>query len=81
MSQNSTSAGDGAVVAFLKRRWLAVVIVVVVVALILANNDSAEFDLIFVTVHTREWVVILVSFVLGGVAGWIGKSRRVSRKV
>ncbi|WP_426593256.1 LapA family protein [Cellulomonas sp. McL0617] len=80
MSQNSTPAGDGAVVAFLKRRWLALVILVVVIVLIVANRDPVSFNLVFTSFETPEWVVILVTFVLGGIAGWIAKTRRANRK-
>ena len=80
MSQNSSPTKESAVVAFLKRRWLALVILVVVVILILANRDPVTFNLVFTEFETPEWVVILVTFLLGAVAGWIGKSRRASRK-
>jgi lipopolysaccharide assembly protein A len=80
MSQNGSPSSESPVVAFLKRRWLAIVIVVVIVVLIFANNDPVEFSLVFTTFETPEWVVILVSFLLGGAAGWIAKSRRTTRK-
>lgn len=80
MSQNSSPTKESPVVAFLKRRWLALVILVVVVILILANRDPVTFNLVFTEFETPEWVVILVTFLLGAVAGWIGKSRRASRK-
>ena len=80
MSQNSSPTKDGLVVAFLKRRWLALVILVVVVVLVVANRDPVTFNLVFTTFETPEWVVILVTFLLGGIAGWIAKSRRTARK-
>lgn len=80
MSQNTSPTKESPVVAFLKRRWLALVILVVVVILILANRDPVTFNLVFTEFETPEWVVILVTFLLGAVAGWIGKSRRASRK-
>ena len=80
MSQSTTSTGESPVVAFLKRRWLALLILVVVVVLILANGQPVELNLLFTTIETPEWVVILVTFVLGALAGWIAKSRRASRK-
>lgn len=80
MSQNSTPKSESPVVAFLKRRWLALLILVVVVALILANGQPVELDLIFTTFETPEWVIILGAFLLGGIVGWIAKTRRASRK-
>ena len=80
MSQNTTPTKDSPVVAFLKRRWLALVILVVVVVLILANQDPVTFNLVFTQFETPEWVVILVTFLLGAIVGWIAKTRRASRK-
>ena len=80
MSQPNTSTGESPVVAFLKRRWLALLILAVVVVLILANGQPVELNLLFTTIETPEWVIILVTFVLGALAGWIAKSRRASRK-
>lgn len=80
MSQNSSPSKDRPFVAFLKRRWLALVILVVVVVLVIANRDPVTFNLVFTTFETPEWVVILVTFLLGGIAGWIAKSRRTARK-
>src|ERR1700712_5179939 len=80
MSQSSTPASSGAVVAFLKRRWLALVILVVILILIIANQEPVEFNLVFTTFETPVWVIILGTFVLGVAAGWIAKARRASRK-
>ena len=80
MSQNSSPSKDSPVVAFLKRRWLALVILAVVVILIVANRDPVTFNLVFTSFETPEWVVIAGTFLLGGVAGWIARSRRTARK-
>jgi uncharacterized integral membrane protein len=48
--------------------------------LILANGQPVELNLIFTSFETPEWVIILGAFVLGGIAGWIAKTRRASRK-
>jgi len=79
MSQ-TTPAKESPVVAFLKRRWLALVILVVVVILIIANREPVEFNLVFTTFETPVWVIILGTFVLGAIVGWIAKSRRASRR-
>lgn len=79
MSQNSTPTSQSSVVAFLKRRWLALVIIVVVIVLVLANRDPVTFHLVFTSFETPEWVVILATFLLGAVVGWIAKARRASR--
>jgi len=44
------------------------------------NRDRTEFNFLFVDTNTRTWVLILISFVLGGVVGMLGSSARRRRK-
>jgi putative membrane protein len=80
MSGQSTTQQESSFAAFLKRRWLAIVIVIIAVVVIAANRDEVEFSLVFTHFAMPLWLILAITFVLGGVAGWVGKTRRAGRK-
>lgn len=58
------------------RTWIAVVIVVVVLVFILQNRHDIAIYLFNATVTAPQWTVLLVTLVLGVIAGLLVRRRR-----
>ncbi|WP_280269331.1 hypothetical protein [Nocardia wallacei] len=58
-------------------QWLAIVLTVLAVLFIVANRDRVEIDFLMITVRSPMWLILLVMFVVGWLAGIL--FRRVRR--
>ncbi len=57
-------------------RWLALVLVVLAVIFIFQNTATASISLAWFTIDAPLWLVLLVVFAIGWVAGWLLGRRR-----
>jgi len=62
------------------RFYAAVAIAVVVLVFILQNAQEVEVDFIFATTSTRLIFVLVITFALGALAGWLWPQVRRDRK-
>ena len=59
------------VVAFLKRRWLAIVLVLLAIVFIVQNRNDSTVQLFNAQATMSQWLVLSIVFVGGMVAGFI----------
>jgi len=62
------------------RPIVALVVLVAALVLILQNAQEQRVDVFWMTVTMPLWILLATTFVLGGVAGWLVKARRVRRR-
>lgn len=84
MSEHTSPTGkstgaEGAVVAFLKQRWLAIVLVLVAVVFILQNRGPVAIHLLWIELTSPMWMFLALLFLGGFVAGMLFKRRRKNR--
>jgi lipopolysaccharide assembly protein A len=83
MSQTEPRSGDNAVVAFLKKRWLGVLLVVLLLIVAIQNavsGDKATIFVLWAELSMPTWVLVLIVFLIGGIAGWVISRNRAARK-
>lgn len=83
MSTESQSARDSSMVRFLKRRWLAIILVVVVIIIAIQNGVSSESStiwLLWAKVAMPTWVLVVITFLVGAIVGWVLARNRAARK-
>ncbi|GEL95942.1 hypothetical protein CCO02nite_26000 [Cellulomonas composti] len=52
---------------------------VIAVILIAENSQDATVKVLWATVDMPLWILLAITFVLGGITGWFVKARRVRR--
>lgn len=57
-------------------QWLALVVTVLAVVFILANRDQVSIEFLLVTVTSPMWLILLIMFLAGVVAGWLFRRSR-----
>ena len=80
---SDTAGKDNAMVGFLKRRWLAIVLVVLLIIVAIQNgvaDEQSTIFLLFWQVQWPTWVLVLIIFVIGGIAGWVFARNRAARR-
>ena len=75
MSQQQVEQGNG--VSW--RMILGIVVLVAAVVLIAQNSQDAPVHIFWMNVTMPLWVLLTITFVLGGLTGWLLKARRVKR--
>lgn len=73
--QQQVEQGDG--VSW--RMILGIVALVLAVVLIAQNSQDAPVHVLWMNVTMPLWVLLAVTFALGGLTGWLLKARRVKR--
>ena len=74
---------DNAFVRYLKRKWLAIILVILLIIIAIQNGVADETSKIFILfwhVEWPTWLVVVLTFVIGGIVGWILARNRASRK-
>ncbi|MEU1983176.1 LapA family protein [Nocardia sp. NPDC019395] len=56
-------------------QWLAAVLIVLAVVFIAQNRDRVDINFLLVTVTSPMWLVLLIIFLVGAVAGLLIKRR------
>ncbi|MFD1810795.1 LapA family protein [Rhodococcus gannanensis] len=59
-------------------RWLALVLVVLAVIFIFQNTSTISISLAWLTIDAALWLVLLVVFAIGWIAGWLLGRRKPS---
>lgn len=75
MSQPGTSTGSP-VVEFVKRRWLTILLVLIAGFFIFQNRNQVTVNLFWFRLTSPLWVILLVLFIVGLLAGIITFKRR-----
>ncbi|MEU4311366.1 LapA family protein [Nocardia sp. NPDC024068] len=57
-------------------QWLALVVTVLAVVFIFANRDRVDIEFLLVTVTSPMWLILLIMFLAGMVAGWLFRRSR-----
>ena len=78
MSSTAPSRSGG-IQGFLKRRWLSILLVILAGVFIAQNRDRVSIDLFLVKLTAPLWLVLLILFVAGLVAGLTTFRRRAAR--
>ncbi|RDI49946.1 hypothetical protein [Nocardia mexicana] len=50
-------------------QWLAIVLTVLAVLFIVANRDRVEIEFLLITIRSPMWLILLVMFAVGWLAG------------
>jgi uncharacterized integral membrane protein len=61
---------------FLKERWLPLLILVLVVIFVATNGQKVTVHLFGAHFKARMWLLLLITAVLGFLAGWLFQNRR-----
>jgi lipopolysaccharide assembly protein A len=74
-----TSAEDGnALTRFLEERWLTLVLIAIAVLFIAQNRRSVSIELFWASLSAPLWLVMVLLFLLGLLAG-VGRTKRRQR--
>ncbi|MBY8861448.1 hypothetical protein K7711_33580 [Nocardia sp. CA2R105] len=57
-------------------QWVAIVLTVLAVVFIIENRHRVEIELLAITIRSPMWLVLLVMFVVGWLAGILFRSFR-----
>lgn len=57
-------------------QWLAIVLTVLAVVFILENRDRVEIEFLLISIRSPMWLVLLVMFVVGWLAGMLVRQVR-----
>ncbi|MGW0177931.1 LapA family protein [Nocardia sp. NPDC003345] len=57
-------------------QWLALVVTVLAVVFIFANRDRVDIEFLLVTITSPMWLILLIMFLAGMVAGWLFRRSR-----
>ncbi|WP_245545682.1 LapA family protein [Nocardia higoensis] len=57
-------------------QWLALVLTVLALLFIFANRATVEIEFLLVTVHSPLWLILLLVFAIGWLAGLLTSRRR-----
>jgi uncharacterized integral membrane protein len=68
------------IVAFLLARWLPLLILVVVLVFIFSNAQKVSVHFLGAHFEARLWLMLLITAVLGFLAGWLFAERRQGKK-
>ncbi|WP_024800592.1 hypothetical protein [Nocardia sp. BMG51109] len=58
-------------------QWLAIVLTVLAVVFIVENRNRVDIEFLLITIRSPMWLILLVMFVVGWLAGML--ARRVRR--
>jgi len=62
------------------RFYAAIAVAIVALVLILQNSQEVEVDFIFATASTPLFFILIITFVLGALAGWLWPHVRRDRR-
>lgn len=57
-------------------QWVAIILTALVVVFIAANRHRVDIEFLLMTIRSPMWLVLLVTFVIGWLAGLLTRRRR-----
>lgn len=76
MSDQPGTPSTGGKFKITPKMILAALLIILAVWFVLANRDSARVQLFVTSVGAPLWLVLLVTFLAGGLVGWLLGRRR-----
>lgn len=70
-----TSESTSALGEFVARRWLSLLILLLMAIFVIQNHDSVGIHVLTWSVHAPMWLVLVITFVAGVLAGAISTRR------
>ncbi|MEU8895820.1 hypothetical protein [Nocardia sp. NPDC048505] len=60
-------------------QWVALILTVLAVLFFLENRDRVEIEFLLITIRSPMWLVLLVTFAVGWLAGMLMTRKRKAR--
>lgn len=80
---SETGQQSNGFVEWLKRRWAAIVLVVLAIVFIVQNGiatQTTRLQLLWIEVTAPLWLLALIVFLVGGLAGYLFARNRQNRR-